>query len=277
MDNQITNANGEPQELNAGDMTALMQLPQATPGVVSPLVSPMTTADAPAQGGELDRHGVAYDPRRHEHRIKANGSWALKRGNGARLAKGMPLAGSTSGRSARVQEPAAATASPPPSDAQVPTEPITQPQESRPGPFLAVGESPAPSGAPMAETGGIPPAGSNGATMVPEVMRGPQDYQLTAEGLTSAQFGIMSMALGKAWEPEREESKAWTEAWKRTMAHYQTPILGPLLELFVLLVGSVSKRWHDATTTARVGSLWRWLRKEPRQVAGDNPPGPARP
>ncbi len=100
-------------------------------------------------------------------------------------------------------------------------------------------------------------------------MRGPADYQLTAEGLTSAQFGVMSMAMGKAWEPEREESKAWTEAWKRTMAHYQTPILGPILELFVLLVGSVSKRWHDATTNARVGAVWRWMRKEPKPAQPD--------
>ena len=75
-------------------------------------------------------------------------------------------------------------------------------------------------------------------------------------------------------EAEPQEAKAWTEAWKRTMAHYQTPILGPIVELFVLAIGSVSKRWHDATTNARVGGLWRWLRKEPPKV--EQPPAPAR-
>jgi hypothetical protein len=269
MDNQITNANGEPQELNAGDMTALMQLPQATPGVVSPLVSPMTTGAAPAHGGELDRHGVAYDPRRHEHRIKANGSWALKRGNGARLAAGKPLAGSTSGHAPRAKDEPAAPETTATTCPQVQPGPVAQPQESRPGPFLAMGEAGVPPEAMGPGNASVPPASAAGTTMVPEVMRGPADYQLTAEGLTSAQFGIMSMALGKAWEPEREESKAWTEAWKRTMAHYQTPILGPLLELFVLLVGSVSKRWHDATTNARVGAVWRWMRKEPKPAQPD--------
>lgn len=269
-----TQPSGEPPELNNQEVAKLFQLPSATPGVVDPIPSKVQPATGSASG-EVDHHDVVYDPRRHEHRIRPNGHWALKRGNGARLAAGKPLAGASSGHSMRVSAdpaPAPSVSIEPPATAG---EAVTQPQGSRLGPFLALDEAKASpvSGGP--QNASAPPA-AGGAPMVPEVMRTPQDYHLTAEGITQAQFGVMSMALGKAWEAEPQEAKAWTEAWKRTMAHYQTPILGPIVELIVLGIGSVSKRWHDATTNARVGGFWRWIRKQPPKVAGDNTPSPAR-
>lgn len=284
-------AGGEPPILSPAAAMAAMVLPQATPGVVDPL--PSGPAPVLSGGKEVDRHGVAFDPAKHEHRIRPNGHWALKRGNGARAAKGLPFAGATSGRRLAVSAdparpptvaipPESATAEPAAGDSAA--APATA---FRPGAFLAPEVPAAGSGATVAGNAQEPPGGAAApaAAPVPVASLTPQDYQLTAEGITGAQFGLASMALGPAWEPDRAERQAWTAAWARTMAHYQTPILGPVVELVVLAIGSVSRRFHDATTQSRVGAFWRWMRRQPAAGAGasptaaaggSNPPAPAK-
>lgn len=235
------------------------ELPRATPGVVAQVPQDATPApagdtNAPpaaptpqpnpdrAPVGTQDRRGERHDPRIHEvpARINAQGAWARKRGNAARLAAGKPLAGITSGAQPRPRP------DPAPSAGTTPTPASPSGQDSQPPPASVLnGAPPVVDGVPM------------GAEMAARPL---EDYAGTAVGITEGQFGALQLAFGKAWEPGRDERSAWVNAWQRTLHHYQVTPFGPLVELVILAVSTIAKRRSDPETKEKAGRLWDFLK-----------------
>lgn len=203
-------------------------VPRATP----------TIGQSSAPGGDLDRHGTAYDAAKHEHRLRTNGAWALKRGNGARKASGKAYHVPSGSGPARPNEtPTAQTTAP---DSTVP--------QFAPGSHVAP--------PPMAEHEGI---------LETEKILSESDYQSTGETLARGLFGTAQLMLdGKAWEPTPQESKAFASAFARVWFHYQLPRLGPLFELFFLIPPTIAKRADQPRTASLLGWMARWFKRGQR-------------
>lgn len=217
----------------AAALATVAELPEGTPGLVNAAPA-ADQAPPPAELGATDRKGNRHDPQVHEvpPRLNCEGLWARRRGNAARRAKGLPMSGSTKGK------PAAGDAPPP---ADIPG------QQS----FLAVDQVEA-----------APPSGRVvAAELIPPQTLTPEDYTGTASGLVFSLFGVCRILFGKAWKPEAEESRAWNEAMKRTLAHYQAPVLGPSIELIPLAIDSVARRADDTETKDRAGRIAGWFRR----------------
>jgi hypothetical protein len=213
------------------------ELPAGTPGLAGAPTdpgAPPAAAAAPA----TDRKGALHDPQLHEvpPRLNCEGCWARRRGNGARRAKGLPLSGHSTIASAK-PKPAAPPAAAPAADQPAAADDA--------GSFLAP-----------------PPAGGAvvAAEVMPEALRTPEDYTGTASALVFTLFGVARILMGKAWEADKEESRAWNEALRRTLAHYQAPTLGPVAELIPLAVTTAAKRADDQQTREKVGGFLAWLR-----------------
>jgi len=241
----------------AAALAAVAELPQGTPGLAGPGAGDQAAAPAaqPPSSPGLDRKGNAWDPAIHETpaRLNCEGKWAKLRGNAARRAQGLPFTGSGKlagkvGEVPKVDQAAAPAAAP-----------------EAPASFLALD---------------APPAGQViAAEVIPPAARTPEDYASTAAGIVFGLFGICKILMGKAWEPDREESKAWNEAMRRTLAHYQAPVLGPAVELIPLAITTAAKRSEDQETREKVGRFAGWLGRlfGRRQVVRNAPPEAAAP
>lgn len=227
--------------------------------------APMVQGSAPAGPARLDSAGAAFDPALHEvgpggePRMRQDGRFALKRGNGARRRAGLPPAGNAGagfpGRPPKPKPKPAASEPSHPTPPQVAAAPSPAASAAEPAP---VSDVRIPEVEPPSEAEADPPAD-------------PADYRETAEALTEGQFGGAQIAFGAAWEPRPSERSAWIDAWAKALAHYQAPKAGPLLRLIILAVCSVAKRRGDAETRATLGRWWSALRRR-RQPA---PPEPA--
>lgn len=234
-------------------LAGVAELPRATAGVAPS--APTDAAAPPASGGQVDAAGVAFDPALHESaagvpRRKGDGTWQLKRGNGARKAAGTPLLNLFGGGK-------------PKANAAAPAAPPAAPSPPPPSTSFIADDAPA--------TGG-PTPGASGAVVdgvpSPEGPRPIEAYDATAAGLTHAMFAVAQLLFGPAWEAATAEHKAWVDANRRVLHHFQLPILGPFIEWLVLALTTAAKRRNDPTTIHRVTSAWRWLTGGPfRQPA----------
>lgn len=257
----MTNPVSDPGQVPADDipaaaaLAAVAELPQGTPGLAGPGAGDQTAPPAPAAAPGspgLDRKGNTWDPAIHETpaRLNCEGKWAKLRGNAARRAKGLAFTGSST-VAGKVGE-----APPPPAAAAAPAE----------ASFLNL-DAPPPSGQVLT------------AEVMAPAARMPEDYTSTAAGIVLGLFGLCRILMGKAWKPDPEESKAWNEAMKRTLAHYQAPVLGPAVELIPLAITTAAKRSEDQETREKVGRFAGWLGRllGRRQVVRNAPPEDARP
>lgn len=229
---------------SADAISSAITLPTPTPGV-----APGVQEAAPAPHQEVlpgcaptDGAGVPFDPRIHEgaDRRKKDGTWAKKRGNAARAAKGLPLSGSNlaAGRAARAAK----------------AEPEKRPEAPGQTSLLA----------PLSAAGAAAGAAADGAIqaeVAPEAARVAADYDATSSGIVLGLFGLLRICFGKAWKPEAEETRAWREAVTRACVYYQTPVLGPAVELIPLAMVTAGKRAEDPETRDKAGRLWGWLRR----------------
>lgn len=214
--------------------------PRVTPTIAggearAPLPPPSPDA---AQEGERDAAGEAFDPSKHEPRRAADGRWRRKRGNGARLAAGRPLAGLRS----KVVLP------PPP--------------------------APTPYRSPMGEDT-AEPAGPGVPVVQAELAPGLplEDYAATGASLASLLWLVLRAALGPAWDPKEGERERYAEAFQRTWHTYQLPRLGGWLELVGLGAQSATARAGDAETRGRVARFARWLGWKPKDTRDAQPGG----
>ena len=196
-------------------------LPRPTPGLPAPAASPAAAPAAPSPARPSDRKGTVHDPRIHEDPPRLN-----KEGLWARL------------RYPRKDVPPPETSGPPASDG--PAAPSTPPPDD----ILA---GPIRDGVPVAPE--------------PPPMVALESYRSMATSITEGQFAVAVIGISKAWEPEREERKAWIDAWMRTLYHYQATPFGPILELIILACTSTAKRRHDPDTRAAFGGWWAWIKR----------------
>lgn len=231
--------------INVGELPR--PTPKAAPGPI------------PAPQGDVDAKGVAFDPSRHERRTKADGSWCLKRGNGARRNAGLPNAG-------RLFQQAKPAPSPAPSPAPAPA---TAPVDAA-APSPAPAAAPAPEFAPGSRLGSLPP---DDGGIVPDVEENPTlneaDYQPTGEALSRGFFAFAQLALDREpWEPAPGEQKALAGALTRVWHHYTLPRIGPLAELLLVLLPIFAKR-SDAPKTRRAFGWFADLfrRRDPQPAA----------
>lgn len=204
---------------------------------------PTVVAPPPPPAGKLvDKLGAAFDDALHERdrlgnpKMRADGGWCLKRGNGARKANGKPPAGAV-GYVSVAPKPAATPASSSPGEAAGPT------------------SSPSP-GASGQVVNALP---IEGAPMLTEA-----DYEGTAIGLTNGGFSVLQLVFGKAWEPDTNERDAWRGALRRLWFHYQLPRLGPLIEVLLLLPATIAKRRDDARTKEGWAKAKAWMGMKPK-------------
>lgn len=203
----------------------------------------------------VDPDGVRFDAARHESdrngnpQRRADGRWKKKRGNGGRKANGHPLlnlfASKTDDKKRAVPD-AVPDAVPHVQTAEIETN-TEQPNNSGSS-FMA----------------DAPSAGAAGQTVQGVVVDAApqktlQDYDSTATSLTHGQFAVLQMLLGPAWQSDKEEHRHHVDAWRRVLHHYQFPVIGPLLELGIVLCTSIAKRSGDVETNSRVSGIWRWL------------------
>lgn len=211
-----------------------------TPRVTNTI--PVAAAPVPDPSGLRDNNGVAFDPLLHEAgptgpRMRGNGSWALKRGNGARRAKGLPPSGAVS---FAVLPPKPRTEEPPPAAGAAPS-PAPQP-------------SPAPAGGAQIV---------HEATIETNPVLVEADYENTAKGVQRGLFAVAKLRFGPAWEPDDAERTEWVGCLRRLWHHYQLPRIGILAEFVVLTWSSISKRREDAKTLEGWAKLKCWLGIKP--------------
>ncbi len=225
------------------------EMPTPTPGITAPSTGENAPAapgaDQPAPG-ITDRKGNRHDPLYHEvpARLNAEGLWAKRRGNAIRKAKGLPPSGKTFGG-------AGFQAAPPKLD-QAPPAPAAPP----------AGASTPP---PMDMLNGTPPPPVVDGVPSPEIAGQPLEaYEATAGGWVDGTLGIAQMSLGPAWEPKPQERTVLVRAVQRVLHHYQLPILGPVLELVLVVIGFAAKRKDDATTRTRLAAMWDWASRKPK-------------
>lgn len=229
--------------INVGELPR--PTPKAAPGPI------------PAPQGDVDAKGVPFDPTRHERRRKGDGTWCLKRGNGARRAAGLPNAG-------MLFQQAKPATSPAPAPAAAPVD------AAAPSPAPAPAAVPAPEFAPGSRLGSLPPDGDG---IVPEIETAPTlteaDYQPTGEALSRGFFAFAQLALDhEPWEPAPGEQKALAGALTRVWHHYTLPRIGPIAELLLVLLPIFAKR-SDAPKTRRAFGWFADLfrRREPKPAA----------
>lgn len=236
-------------------------LPDATPGLVpgagssaSPEPSPAAPA-VPAPAANRDRRGTAWDPAIHENppRLNADRVWAKLRGNAARRSKGLPPSGAV-----RVSTRPAAPAGEEPAP-QVAEAPQPPPMQSQPPPADMLGGAP---GGAVIDAEPVPSAGLE--------LRPLEAYAGTAAAVTDGTFAIARWTMGPAWEYRTGERRDFAAAWQRLMHHYQTPIIGPALEVIMLTIGAFAARSEDKQTRSVLGRLWD-------RITGAVAPPPPRP
>jgi hypothetical protein len=236
-------------------------LPQGTP--LSSATTPPVAAPPPSTP---DRAGQVWDGTYHETppRLNAEGKWAKLRGNAARRAKGLPPTGAFTGK-AFAARPAPDLAAPAPQPVPAP-DPL--PFASQPPPAAMLG----------GVEGATGPVLDAVADTLPDA-RPLEAYGPTAAGLVDGTFGVAQLTMGKAWELTSQERRSLVDCSQRVLHHYQAPVLGPLLELVLLLVPIIGKRRSDPETRAAWKGLLAWFTK-PRSAAAaadpyrDAPPAP---
>lgn len=227
------------------------EMPTPTPGITAPssatpaLAADPMPSDQPAPG-ITDRKGNLHDPLYHEvpARLNAEGLWAKRRGNAIRKAKGLPPSGKTFG--------GAGFQTAPPKLEQAQPAPAAPP----------AGASTPP---PVDMLNGTPPPPVVDGVPAPELAGQPLEaYEATAGGWVDGTLGIAQMSLGPAWEPKPQERTVLVRAVQRVLHHYQMPILGPVLELVLVVIGFAAKRKDDATTRTRLSAMWDWMTRKPK-------------
>lgn len=243
--------------------TALAVPPDLPAGSVPSAAPPTQPA---ADQVERDRDGAAWDPAVHENPPRRNekGRWARLRGNAQRRAKGLPMAGiaalAIAKRAESRPDPAAPPAEPPKA-----VDPPPAASQAPPASILA-GEA-----TPIRD--GVPDAGpAPGARPV-------EDYAGTAAGLVDGAFGAAQLSLGPAWLLKTDERRSLVDATQRVLHHYQVPVLGPLLELALVLIPVIGRRRNDPETRRVFGLVLDWWRNRGREKPAADPyrvqPAPA--
>ncbi len=227
-------------------------LPTGTPA------GPPAAAAPPPTTPDID--GAVWDGRFHEAppRLNARGGWARLRGNAQRKAKGLPPSGASACMQSKPVHAPSPAAPPPPVEA-APTASTPPPPELT-------------SSAPPPIHDGVPVGAE-----APE-QRPFESYAPTATGLVDGSFGVAQLTMGKAWELTPPERRAVTDATQRVLHHYQAPLLGPLIELILVLIPVITKRRHDLetrTTIARLITWWTERGKPQRQADPYRPDMPA--
>lgn len=260
---------------NAADVLGTPpDLPQGTPA--APAASPPVAAPPPST---LDRDGKAWDRTYHENppRLNAEGRWAKLRGNAQRRAQGKPPTGVAAGLAWKppAVDPTASPAAPSPTQ---PPAPDPTPTASQPPPPEL--------------TGPAPPPIRDGVPMPPGVdqveLRPLESYQATAVGMVDGAATVAQLTMGKAWILRTDEHRGLVGAVQRVMHHYQLPIVGPLLELVLVLLPIIGRRRDDPETRQVVGNVLTWWRNrgKPAPVVdpyrtmpapGSSAPAPANP
>jgi hypothetical protein len=94
-----------------------------------------------------------------------------------------------------------------------------------------------------------------------------ESYAGTAAGAVDGTFAVAQLTIGKAWELAPQERRSLTDATQRVLHHYQTPILGPLLELVLILIPVVAKRRNDPETRSVMSALLAWMKRGGKPAA----------
>jgi hypothetical protein len=230
-------------------MTTTIESAAAVLGVAPDL--PMGTPTAAAPPGPAcdpavpDPDGTVWDAALHEDppRYNAQGRWARRRGNAIRKAKGLPPTGVSAGK-AYVAKPAAAPP-PPPAAAPPPSASTPPPPELTDGPPVldAVPDGIAP-----------PPPLDQG-------QRPLEAYASTAAGLVDGAATVAQLTMGNAWILKADERRGLVDASQRVLHHYQLPVVGPLLELALVLLPIIGRRRNDPETRQVMGNLLAWWRR----------------
>ena len=230
------------------------ELPQKTPGISAPPMGgsgmsenahPETSQVQNVQPPALEPGDPGpHDPLIHESPPRlTQGRWAKRRGNAARKAKGLPPSGKVFSKAATGIE----SASQP-----VPAE-VGTPQVSKPPP-------------PELLAGPPPPLPVDGVP-APEGIRPLTDYAATAGGIIDGLLGFAQIVISPAWEPKPAERSVLIGSAQRLMHHYQTPVVGPILDFIFTLFGFAVKRKDDVKTRSFFGGLWDRI-KPKRQPSG---------
>lgn len=213
----------------------------ASAGVELPASAPAPAA-APSvvpKPGDVDAAGAPFNPAIHEPRARADGRWKLKRGGGARKAKGLPIQMPQGTVMPRAAAPAP-TAPPPPR-----IEAVT------------IGPDAPPPGALAARLSLPPPADAVDAVPTQQLPR--EDYDATGRALARALWGCARVILGPAWRPQPAELDEWTSALGDLWHAHQWPRVGPWVQVLTLGVVAVEQRSDDAETRTRWQRFKAWI------------------
>jgi hypothetical protein len=232
-------------------------LPQGTPA------APASQPAAPPPS-TLDRDNKAWDATFHENppRLNSEGRWAKLRGNAARRAAGKPMSGVAANHSPRIRQ-----------EGDSSPQPAAPPQPPPP----AVDPPPTASQPPPPElTGAAPPPIRDGVPVGPDLgqaeLRPLESYQATAVGMVDGAATVAQLTMGKAWVLKPDERNGLVGAVQRVMHHYQLPIVGPLLELVLVLLPIIGRRREDPETRQVVGNLLSWWRNRGKPAAPASDP-----
>ncbi len=217
--------------ISTGDARAISDVGE-NPRITDTLATPPPAA----AGGLVDRLGVAFNPALHESsatgpRMRADGGWCLKRGNGARKVNGKSPAGGV------------AYVVPPPGKQQEPPA-----AGAAPGPAPAPNQPPPVNGEQILET-----------TLENNPVLGEADYEGTAIGLQNGIFSLARLTMGPAWQEDNDERDAWRGCIRRLWHHYQLPRVGPILEMLMLGCATIAKRREDARTLQGWAKMKAWM------------------
>lgn len=223
------------------DPSGVLTMPTATPGAVAMDPVSIPPAGNGSAAAIVDGSGAPFDPLKHEvdkmtggGKLSRFGRWMLKRGNGARVAAGKPMAGATSTLVI-------------PKEAQRPADAVPE----------AVPTATEPGTAPL-------PRGPVSVSIAPEasapVALDLEAYESTAVGVSNGVWAVAQMTGGPKWEPTADEVSAWSKALQRVWHHYQLPIVGPLVELVILAFRSAAKRTDSRQVQGLFARSWRWAK-----------------
>jgi hypothetical protein len=248
---------------NAADVLGTPpDLPQGTPAAPSAPVATSPPVAAPPPS-ELDRDGVAWDARVHETppRFNERKRWARLRGNAQRRGQGKPPTGVAAGlawKPPAVDLPASPAAPPPTPPPAVDPPPTA----SQPPPPELTGAAPPPI------RDGVPVPGLDQL----DAARPLEAYQATATGMVDGAATVAQLTMGKAWVLKPDERSGLTGAVQRVMHHYQLPVVGPLLELVLVLLPIIGRRRDDPETRQVLGNLLTWWRTRGKPAAPASDP-----
>lgn len=212
--------------------------PPAAAADLAPAAPPATSAD---------KDGNAWSAVFHENppRLNAMGCWAKLRGNAARKAKGLPPTGSFATKAFR---PVNINKLPEINSCNTPAQPAA-PTASDPPPITMTSDPP-----PIHD--GVPVLDPAAPQLRPF-----ESYAGTAAGAVDGTFGVARLTMGPAWELHPTERRSLVDATQRVLHHYQAPILGPLLELVLILLPIVAKRRNDPETRSTMSALLAWWKR----------------